>query len=162
MKKTSVRSVDDIEAIINKYGDMLYRLCFIMLKNQSDAEDVVQETIIKYYQKAPIFENHEHEKAWLIKVASNTCRDMLRFRTRHATVNMESINQFTKDSSDNGILEALMVLPEKFRIVLILYYMEQYKTEEIAKMIGKSSSAVKMRLQKGRRLLKEIYQKEYM
>ena len=63
MKNTSVRTVDDIEAIINKYGDMLYRLCFIMLKNQSDAEDVVQETIIKYYQKAPIFENHEHEKA---------------------------------------------------------------------------------------------------
>ena len=152
----------DVERIMNAYGNKLFRICLIMLGNASDAEDVVQETLIKYLQKSPEFKDKEHEKAWLIKVASNTCRDMLRFRTRHATVDMESINQFTKDSSDNGILEALMVLPEKFRIVLILYYMEQYKTEEIAKMIGKSSSAVKMRLQKGRRLLKEIYQKEYM
>ena len=152
----------DVERIMNAYGNKLFRICLIMLGNASDAEDVVQETLIKYLQKSPEFKDKEHEKAWLIKVASNTCRDMLRFRMRHATVDMESINQFTKDSSDNGILEALMVLPEKFRIVLILYYMEQYKTEEIAKMIGKSSSAVKMRLQKGRRLLKEIYQKEYM
>lgn len=147
---------------MNAYGNKLFRICLIMLGNASDAEDGVQETLIKYLQKSPEFKDKEHEKAWLIKVASNTCRDMLRFRTRHATVDMESINQFTKDSSDNGILEALMVLPEKFRIVLVLYYVEQYKTEEIAKMIGKSSSAVKMRLQKGRRLLKEIYEKEYM
>ena len=155
-------SFKNIENIVDTYGNMLFRLCLIMLGNASDAEDVVQDTFIKYLQKAPDFKDKEHEKAWFIKVASNKCKDMLRFKARHAIVDMESINQFTKDSSDNGILEALMVLPEKFRIVLILYYVEQYKTEEIAEMIGKSASAVKMRLQKGRRLLKEIYQKEYM
>lgn len=155
-------SFKNIENIVDTYGNMLFRLCLIMLGNASDAEDVVQDTFIKYLQKAPDFKDKEHEKAWFIKVASNKCKDMLRFKARHAIVDMESINQFTKDSSDNGILEALMTLPEKFRIVLILYYVEQYKTEEIAEMIGKSASAVKMRLQKGRRLLKEIYQKEYM
>ena len=87
---------------------------------------------------------------------------MLRFRARHTTTDIERICEFMQESSDSGIIEALMTLPEKFRIVLVLYYVEQYKTEEIAKMIGKSSSAVKMRLQKGRRLLKEIYRKEYM
>ena len=155
-------SFKNIENIVDTYGNMLFRLCLIMLGNASDAEDVVQDTFIKYLQKAPDFKDKEHEKAWFIKVASNKCKDMLRFKARHAIVDMESINQFTKDSSDNGILEALMTLPEKFRIVLILYYVEQYKTEEIAEMIGKSASAVKMRLQKGRRLLKAIYQKEYM
>ena len=154
--------VKDVERIMNAYGNKLFRICLIMLGNPYDAEDVIQETFIKYLQKSPEFKNEEYEKAWLIRVASNKCRDMLRFRTRYATVDMESVNKFTRDSSDNGIVEALMVLPEKFRIVLILYYVEQYKTEEIAKMIGKSSSAVKMRLQKGRRLLKDIYQKEYM
>ena len=78
------------------------------------------------------------------------------------TIDMESICEFIQDPSDSGILEALMTLPEKFRIVLVLYYVEQYKTDEIAEMIGKSASAVKMRLQKGRRLLKEVYRKEYM
>ena len=155
-------STKDMENIVDTYGNMLFRLCLIMLGNASDAEDAVQDTFIKYLQKAPDFKGEEHEKAWLVKAASNKCKDMLRFRARHTTVDMESIHQFTKDSSDNGILEALMTLPEKFRIVLVLYYVEQYKTEEIAGMIGKSSSAVKMRLQKGRRLLKEIYQKEYM
>jgi len=69
MTSPSEWSADGVETTINKYGDMLYRLCILMLKNESDAEDVVQETIIKYYQKSPAFENHEHEKAWFIRVA---------------------------------------------------------------------------------------------
>lgn len=155
-------SKKDIERVMDDYGNILFRLCLIMLGNASDAEDAVQETLIKYLQKAQEFKDKEHEKAWLLKVASNKCRDMIRFRTRHMTVDIESIKEVTKDSSDSGILEALMTLPEKFRIVLVLYYVEQCKTEEIADMIGKSASAVKMRLQKGCRLLKEIYRKEYM
>lgn len=152
----------EIERIMNDYGNILFRICLIMLGNSQDAEDVVQETLMKYLQKAPAFKEKEHEKAWFIKVASNKCKDMLRFRARHMTADIESIHECMQDSSDSGILEALMTLPEKFRIILVLYYVEQYKTDEIAKMIGKSSSAVKMRLQKGRRLLKEIYRKEYM
>ena len=152
----------EIERIMDDYGNTLFRICLIMLGNSHDAEDAVQETLIKYLQKMPDFNDKEHEKAWLIKVASNKCKDMLRFRARHATIDIESICEFMQDFSDSGILEALMTLPEKFRIILVLYYVEQYKTDEIAKMIGKSSSAVKMRLQKGRRLLKEIYRKEYM
>ena len=65
MKNNTAECIsDDIEIIINKYGNMLYRLCVLMLKNESDAEDVIQETIIKYYQKAPSFKDAEHEKAW--------------------------------------------------------------------------------------------------
>ena len=155
-------SEKEIGRIMDDYGNILFRICLIMLGNSHDAEDAVQETLIKYLQKAPVFKEREHEKAWLIKVVSNKCRDVLRFKKRHETADIESINQFTKDPSDSGILEALMTLPEKFRIVLVLYYVEQYKTDEIAEMIGKSASAVKMRLQKGRRLLKEVYRKEYM
>ena len=71
MGNTSERPADDVERIVNEYGDMLYRLCALMLKNESDAEDVVQETIVKYYQKAPAFADQEHEKAWLTRVAAN-------------------------------------------------------------------------------------------
>ena len=122
---------------------------------------MLQETLIKYLQKAPVFENTEHEKAWLIRVATNQCRDVLRFRNRHPVVDMTEFMEAAQDMPDTGIMDALMTLPEKFRIVLILYYVEEYSIEDIAKMIGRTSSAVKMRLQKGRKLLKEAYGKEY-
>ena len=113
-------------------------------------------------QKAPEFLEKEHEKAWLLKVVSNTCKDILRFRGRHQTVNLEEIQEFSKEIQDTGILKALMSLPEKFRVVLTLYYVEENSIETIAKVIGRTTSAVKMRLQKGRKLLEEIYRKEYM
>ena len=162
MKNTSAWPTGDVETIIKKYGDMLYRLSVIMLKNDSDAEDVVQETIIKYYQKAPNFEDSEHEKAWLIRVATNKCRDLLRFRLRHPQIDDESLEKIVCHSSESGILEALTTLPEKYRLVLTLYYVEEYRVEDIAKIINRTSSAVKMRLQKGRKLLEEIYRKEYL
>ena len=162
MKNVSERLDDDIETIINKYGDMLYRLCVLMLKNESDAEDVVQETIIKYYQKSPTFADREHEKAWLIRVATNKCRDLLRFRVRHPQIDDDYLEKITYDSSDSGIIEALASLPEKFRLVLTLHYIEDYRVEDIAKIIDRTSSAVKMRLQKGRKLLEKIYREEYL
>ena len=162
MKKSSVQLADEIEQIMYTHGNMLFRLSLAMLGNTGDAEDVVQEILIKYIEKAPEFENEEHKKSWLITVASNKCKDLLRFHKRHEVVELEEWNSVVNETIDSGILEALMTLPEKFRLVLILYYVEEYRIEEIAKIIGKTKSAVKMRLQKGRRLLEEIYRKEYM
>ena len=162
MEHISERTAEDIEAVISKYGNMLYRMCVLMLKNESDAEDVVQETMIKYYQKSPVFKDDEHEKAWLIKVAANKCRDLLRFRVRHPQVEDNFLTNLSCDSTDSGIIEALTSLPEKFRLVMTLYYIEDYRIEDIAKIIGKTSSAVKMRLHKGRKLLEKIYREEYL
>jgi len=162
MKNTSARPADGIEEVMNTYGNMLFRICLLTLGNATDAEDAVQDTLMKYLQKAPVFENAAHEKAWLITVATNCCRDMLRFRSRHPIVEMEEIYECAKETSDSGILDALMTLPDKFRTVLILHYVEQYSVEEIAGIIGKTASAVKMRLHKGRGLLREAYRKEYM
>ena len=162
MKNSSAWPADGIENIVRTYGNTLYRLCFVMLGNESDAEDAVQESFIKYLQKAPLFENSEHEKAWLITVATNQCKDILRFRKRHPQTDLENLRETPQLSSDSGILEALMTLPEKFRFVLTLYYVEEYRIEDIAKIIGRTTSAVKMRLQNGRRLLEETFRKEYL
>lgn len=166
MTKTSARPADEMEKIMHTYGDMLYRLCLVMLGNSSDAEDAIQETMLTYLQRTPTFRDAEHQKAWLITVATNKAKDILRFRTRHPVIStentVENLGNFTKDTSDSGILDALMTLPEKFRLVLVLYYVEQYSMEDIAKIIGRTTSAVKMRLQKGRKLLSETYRKEYM
>lgn len=162
MKQSSVRPTDDIETILNRYGDMLYRLCIVMLKNESDAEDVIQETIIKFYQKAPTFENCEHEKAWLIRVATNKCRDLLRFRGRNLPMEEAHLPMVADESPNSGILEALADLPEKYRLVLTLYYIEEYRIEDVAKIIRRTASAVKMRLHKGRKLLEKVYLEEYL
>ncbi len=162
MNALSERPADKLQTIMDIYGSMLFRICFVMLGNETDAEDAVQETMIKYLQKAPVFANSEHEKAWLITTAKNQCRDMLRFRLRHPQIDITYLEGVSSDPSDSGILEALMSLPEKFRLVLTLYYVEEYRIEEIARIIQKTPSAVKMRLQKGRRLLEEKYRKEYL
>ncbi|MCD7846286.1 MAG: RNA polymerase sigma factor [Oscillospiraceae bacterium] len=140
---------------------MLFRICLSMLGNDSDAEDAVQETAVKYMLKAPAFQSPAHEKAWLIRVAVNQCRDMGRFRARHPQTAMEQALGYVSPES-SGVMEALMELPEKYKIVLLLYYVEEYPVKDIAGMIGRTPSAVKMRLQKGRRLLEEKYRKEYL
>lgn len=157
-----MQSIDCVREAVHKYGDMLYRLCFVMLRNTADAEDAVQETFIAYTTKSPVFSDKEHEKAWLLKVASNKCRDILRFRNRHQLTELSEIEAVVQDDESSHILEALMELPEKFRLVLTLYYIDEYKVKEIAEIIKKTPSAVKMRLQKGRKLLEEKYRKEYM
>ena len=151
-----------IRAAVEIYGDTLYRVCIVMLKNVSDAEDAVQETFLTYMQKAPQFDSREHEKAWLITVATNKCRDMLRYQKKHPTEDDEKLFYIAQEDEGGLILEALSLLPDKFKEVLTLHYIEEYKVDEIADIIGKTASAVKMRLQKGRRLLVEKYRKEFL
>lgn len=159
MQNTLARPANNIETILENHGNLLFRLCLMMLGNASDVEDVIQETMIKYLQMAPSFKDAEHEKAWLIKVAVNQCKDLLRTRSRQQIVEIVQIREFVNDEPKGEIIDALMTLPEKYKVVLILHYVEGYSTKEIAQMIGKTASAVKMRLQKGRILLKEAYGK---
>ena len=147
---------------VERYGDMLYRICLLALKNTADAEDAVQETFIRYVQKSPDFLDGEHEKAWLITVATNKCRDMMRYRARHSTESDELLFGYAIEKEESGILEALMELPDKYRLPLTLFYIEEYKVDEIAHIMGISLSAAKMRLSRGRKLLKEKNRKEYM
>ena len=118
MEKSLARPAGDVERVVHTYGNMLFRVCLITLGNASDAEDVIQETMITYLQKKSEFKDAEHEKAWLITVASNKCKDLLRFRARHPMIDLEQIQEFAAEDSDSGILEALMTLPEKFRCFL--------------------------------------------
>ncbi len=165
MGDTPVLQAERMEALIREYGNMLFRFCLVTLGNAGDAEDAVQETYIRYLRKRPVFNDSEHEKAWLLRVAGNLCRDILRQRNRHPNVDIDEISQFISDDrgphrQDTQILDALMNVPEKYRTVLVLYYVEEYSTEMIAKMIGRTASAVKMRLKKGRTLLREAYRRE--
>lgn len=151
----------DARTLVNTYGDMIYRICLISLKNHADAEDAVQEVFLKYFTRAPDFNSNEHEKAWLIKVAVNQCKNMMRSQKLIPT-DPELLHSHEDTHEQNTVLDALMQIPEKFRIVLTLHYVHGYKINEISKIINKSSSTVKSRLSKGKKLLAEVYRKEYM
>lgn len=150
----------DIERIVDKYGNMLFRMCLVILCNESDAEDVVQDTFITYLTKSPPFNDSEHEKAWLITIATNRCKNMRRYNIIRKHMDINDLQLYCKDDENYGLIEHLMRLPNKHKIVLLLYYVEGYKVDEIAKILGITTSAVKKRLQRGRELIREKYRKE--
>lgn len=152
--------VNDVEKAIKEYSDTVFRVCIVMLKNEADAQDVVQDTFLKYIEKAPKFESSEHEKAWLIRVATNQSRNLLKRRNRYSYTETDSIKAFAPNEDAIRVFEALFSLPEKYAVVITLHYIDGYKVKEIAEIIGKTPSAVKMRLQNGRKLLEKIYRKE--
>ncbi len=157
---STVRPTDDeITSTVQKYSDALFRLCFSILCNYADAEDAVSDTIIKYIKKSPPFNDEEHKKAWLIKTASNVCKDKHRFNLRHNYVNIDDAKQYTQADTDKEILMCLLKLPDKYKYVIHLFYIEGYKTDEIAKILDISPSAVRKRLQYGRQLLKLEYER---
>lgn len=156
----SVRPTDEnIKRIVDAYSNMLFKICFVMLCNEHDAEDAVQDTFIKYISQSPDFDNAEYEKAWLIKVAENICRNMLRFKFRHSSVNIDDLYNYCQNTDEIGTLEIVMSLPVKYKSVLHLFYIERYKTDEIAEMLALSPSAVRKHLQYGRELLRLEYDK---
>ena len=92
-----------IELAVEKYSRMLFRICFAILSNKEDAEDAVQDTFIKYYTEAPTFGSSEHEKAWLIRVATNISKNMSRFRARHRALSMDEVAEIGVDNRDFGV-----------------------------------------------------------
>lgn len=145
----------EIEKIINKYGDMLYRTAMMMLTNPQDAQDVLQEVMLRVMQKAPVFCDSEHEKAWLLRVTINLSKDMLRFRKRHQYMQIDGLAIEAKKEEDKGILEEISRLLPKWRIMLLLYYVEGYSIKEIAGILAISENAAKKRMQRAKEALKK-------
>ena len=94
--------------LVEKYGSALFRLCLVMLRNAADAEDAVQEALLRYIERAPEFESPEAERAWLFTVASNRCRDALRAARRHPQLTLDELAGLGAEESDLGVLDALM------------------------------------------------------
>lgn len=143
-----------VEKVVMEYGDMLFKVCMVLLCNEQDAQDAVQDTFCSYMERAAGFRNREHEKAWLIRVATNRCLDVHRGRNRHPTVQWEDVDRYCEFPEQSEVLAELMNLPEQLKTVIYLHYIEGYKAAEIAGMLGITLNAVKKRMQRGREKLK--------
>ena len=141
---------DHIKEIFNQYSATLYKISSVMLANAADASDAVQETFLKYMISSKKFQTDEHEKAWLIRVNINICKNMLRFHKTHPVVSYENLTIMPHSAEENRTMDVLMSLRSKDKEVLILYYIEGYSCREIGKLLKISENAVKKRLERAR------------
>lgn len=152
-----------LQELVDKYRNNLYAVAFNVCKNAEDAEDVVQDTFIQYYSTGKQFETEQHVRAWLIRVAINKAKNINSSFWRKNKVSLEEYMETlifeTKESAE--LFETVMKLPEKYRIAIHLFYYEDYTTSEIADILKISVSNVKVRLSRGRSLLKETLKEEW-
>ena len=145
-----------VEDLIREHQKHLFAAAFSICQNTSDADDVVQDTFLKYHLCKNDFSSPEHIKAWLLRVAINKAKDVTRRIWRRKTVPLDEVGEMAAAETDEGawLLGQVMKLPEKYRIVLHLFYYEDYSVSEIAEILKLSESNVKTRLSRARAMLK--------
>lgn len=152
-----------VQELFEIYQNNLYAVAFSVCKNAEDAEDVVQDTFIQYYSFKKEFDDEQHIRAWLIRVAINKAKNMNRTFWRKNKMSLEDyMETLVFETPESGeLFETVMRLPSKYRIVIHLFYYEDYTVREIADILKISESNVKVRLSRGRALLREKLQEEW-
>ena len=139
-----MRSEWEANRAIDRYADLVRRVCMIHLKNHADTEDIFQTVFLKYVTGTTDFESEEHEKAWFIRVTINACKDLLRSFFRSRTVSLDDLleqpDQVPEDHRE--VLEAVLALPDKYRDVVYLHYYEGYTAPEIGTILHKNPNTV--------------------
>lgn len=152
-----MRSEQEAARAVELYADTVRRICMLHLKSYSDTEDIFQTVFLKYVLYSGTFENEEHEKAWMIRVTLNACKDYMKSFFRKRTVPLEEIQEMEAEVPEDHseVLEAVLSLPVKYKTVVYLYFYEQYSAVEIGKFLGKNVNTVYTLLSRAKAMLKE-------
>lgn len=151
-----ILSEADLEAMIDRYGDGLLRVCLLYLKDYASAEDAVQETFLRAYRKFETFEGRCSVKTWLTTIAINVCRNMLRAPWSRRTVGEDallSLKAADPATPDPTVARAVMKLPRDQRAAVVLYYVQGLKIREIAQVMGVPVPTVSSRLSRAKQKL---------
>ncbi len=151
-----MRSETEINRAVGEYSDMVRRLCMLHLKNYADTEDIFQTVFLKYALSSVEFKSKEHEKAWMIRVTINACKDLLKSFFRKHTV---SIDQLIEEPAPvpqdhREVLEAVLSLPKKYKDVVYLHFYEGYTAPQIGEILGKNVNTVYTLLTRAKKILK--------
>ncbi|XID90343.1 RNA polymerase sigma factor [Paenibacillaceae bacterium WGS1546] len=152
-----LRTDKELAELYQRHADLVYRLCYIYLRNPVDAEDAVQSVFVKLIQSQTVFNDREHEKAWLTVTARNYCKDVLKswWKTRRVALDaLPEVPSWSAAEPSGKVLARLLSLPEKYKTVLYLYYFEGYSVKEIAELLGYNESTIQTQLSRGRKRLK--------
>ncbi|HEX3075303.1 MAG TPA: RNA polymerase sigma factor [Lachnospiraceae bacterium] len=149
------------ERLLKEYGNSILRLAYSYLHNRSDAEDVLQETLIQYIKVSPQFESEIQKKAWLLRVASNISKNRIKYnKFRNSDELSEQLAAEEKEDLA-FVWEAVKELPSKYREVIHLFYHEGYSTAQIARILNKNETTVRSLLHRGRSKLKFVLKEVY-
>lgn len=150
------------EQLFCEYYSMVYRVAFSQIKNHADAEDITQEVFFKLLKHEMKYQSIEHEKAWIIRVTLNQCRDLLKSKWKKTSVGIDAVPENEKTYYKNPYVKedetlwAVLQLPEKYRNCLYLFYYEDYSIKEIAESLEMQENTVKTNLKRGREALKKL------
>ncbi len=152
-----------VNELIERYRDNLFAVAFHMCKNAADADDIVQETFLQYYLSGKNFDNEQHIRSWLIRVAINKAKNVNHsFWRQHKVPLEEYMETLVFETPEDGeLFETVMNLPDKYRIVIHLYYYEDFSIREIAKTLRLTENTIKVRLMRGRKMLREVLKEEW-
>ena len=152
-----MRTEQEVNRAVEQYSDMILRLCTVYLKHLQDAEDVLQTVFLKYALSGEQFGSSEHEKAWLIRVTVNACKDLLKSFFRSKTVPLTELPDYLSGLSPErlAVLEAVWALPKAYRDVIYLHYYEGYTAPEIAAILHRNPNTVYTHLARGKAMLRD-------
>ena len=147
-----------------KHKDMIFKLAWAYCKDTYQAEDVFQEVFYKYLVSHPRFKTTEHEKAWFIRITINICKNFLKSKWNRDILHLEEWDRKQEGPEESGnafdtLKNAILDLPEKYRVPIHLYYYEEYSVREIAHLLHKSESTIQTQLQRGREKIKHTLER---
>lgn len=146
---------------LEKYKNTVFRAAYSYCGNKSDAEDISQEVFLKFYTLDRVFQSENEEKAWLIRVTVNKCKDIFKSSWYKTKTSLEECREvYSMNESQSELIDVLMSIPEKYRIVIHLYYYEQYSLKEISEITSRKESTVQTHLQRGRKLIEKKLKEE--
>lgn len=152
------------EVLVELYQQNLFAAAFSVCRSVQDAEDAVQDTFLQYHTIPKEFENQQHIKAWLLRVVINRAKNIAASFWRRNTMPLEEylLSLPFQEPEDRSLMEAVLALPEKYRTVIHLFYYEDYSVRDIGSILRLTQAAVKTRLSRGRKLLKDALKEEWM
>ena len=142
-------------------GDAVLRLACAYLHQRAEAEDVLQDALLQYLQKAPAFADEAHERTWLLRVAANLCKNRLSYWRRHPQEELSELLPGREEPQLAAVWDAVGALPARYRGVVHLYYYEGYSTVEIARLLGKKEATIRSLLTRARARLRELLKEGY-
>ena len=149
-----------VEKLISDYSDLVYKLAYAQMKNKSDADDIYQEVFLRLVRRRPAFTNAAHERAWLIRVTVNCCKNLQRTAFRRHTQPLEDLAVPFRSTSESELTPLLNRLPHIYRTVVHLFYYEDMTVAEISAVLRRKEGTVRVQLNRARGMLRDIMEGE--
>lgn len=160
-KRSKEMDGQELTRLAELYSGLVFRVAYCYVKNCADADDIMQDVFLALYTYKKDFRDDEHIRAWLIRVTSNRCKNLLSSYRYRMSMPLEMAENIpASEQKHDDLLPVIMKLDQKYRIVLYMYYYEEYSVNDIAEALGIKQTAVTTRLSRGRKLLKELLIKE--